>query len=392
MRTLLEIQRFLNQIFKWVASFGLVAFSANSISETAAYDNSRSPPFEAPKEGRVISRVSIHPDGEHWIFTEAVDKTGGVMTNIVWLFHLPTRKLRRYQLPEDHQYGYVRFSPSGRFVVMARYPNQRDGSEAEYRRVISEVELVMMNMDGSEFKVLSVPKGMLLMPVVSPDEKKVLYSISKKMRDPGERTLLTNFDIYEFDIESGKNYPYSRSLTFYSFHSIDYISNDEILIGAYGLLAGGSVPSHTPSIHASEVYYLKRGSEEGPRALFSMFKSANDPTVDAKGNIFFEAYVDNVGISIVRHSSEKSTSIWRLPKSVTDISDICVDPKGKYLAATYRFHVPYRSPSRTRGIGSVAVFDLKKQIWFDAFLHQPVVSQPIKVLPPKRSSAVNHLN
>ncbi len=336
--------------------------------QSDAYDNTRNPPFQPAITGRYFGNVSVHPDGEHWLITESVEKTKGIATSIVWLYHLPTRTMKRYELPDAYQYAFARYSPSGRHIVMTRYPKPAIAGEPAFRASIAQGEIVMMNADGTDFKVLPIPKGKIFSPVMSPDERRIAYWLSTKDRPPGERTLMGNFELHEFDRDTEMSRRFSRSFSFYGFRTLGYVSADEIMMGADGLLLEKNKSLSFGSIFESKIYFVKRERSEKIQHFHSDFKFANSPVSDSLGNIYYEADVDGVGISIVKQSPERFTSIWRVPRDAVNIYDICVEPGGKYLTIIYLLKSTNGLRANKDAGKSIAIFDVKKEMWVDVAL------------------------
>jgi hypothetical protein len=365
MRTTTSFSQCQRQCIRWMTRLGMLVLSILASGESIAYDNTRDPPFQAATEGRRFGSISVHPDGEQWLITETVMGDRGELQGIVWQYHVPTKSLRQYQLPTGYRYGYARFSPTGRYVLMVRYPLPVDTSPKAFRETIVQSEIVMMNTDGTGFQVLPIPRGRIFMPVMSPDESKVAFWLAKKERPPGERTILSHFTVLEFDIQTGSTRPFSGPFEFYEFHSLDYTSDDEIMIGAYGLFTEKPEDIWKRSIHENQIYTIKRSPTADLKPVLSIYKYANRPTRDYRGNVYFEAEIDSYGISIVRKTPEKNTFIWRVPRDAAEISKIYAAPRGEYLLVLYVIRDNRGTTFRARKAYSIAMFDLKKEVWTD---------------------------
>lgn len=376
MRTRKSSSQWQRQCIRWMTRLGMLVVSLVSSGPSTAYDNTRDPPFQATTEGRRFGSISVHPDGEQWLITETVMKDHGVQSEVIWLFHLPTKIMRQYQLPGAYQYAFPRFSPTGRYVLMSRYPIPVDTGQKAFREALMQSEIVMMNIDGTGFRVLPVPKGRIFMPVMSPDESKVAFWLSKKERPPGERTIFTHFTVLEFDVKTGNTSQFAGKFAFHEFHSLAYISNDQIIMGAYGLVEGDSIPPRPMYTHENQIFIQKRGAKESLRQPNIAFQGARDPTLDSDGNTYFKTEVKNIGISIARQSAEKNSSVWRIPSGAADVLKIYAAPRGDYLAVLYLLPTSYGSPLRRQRLGSLALFDLHKEIW-------------VNVMPPLYQTAQN---
>ncbi len=353
--------------------------------QVSAYDNSRSPPFQPATTGRDFGNVSVHPDGEHWLVTESVEKNKGVVNSIVWLYHLPTRTQKRYQLSDAYQYEFARFSPSGRHIVMTRYPKPAIAGEPAFRASIAQGEIVMMNTDGTDFRVLPIPKGKIFLPVMSPDERRIAYWLSTKDRAPGERTLITNFEVHEFDRDKEITRRFSEYFSFYEFRSLAYIADDTIMMGAYGLMQGKSNHPNPNNLFASQIFLSKRDSKEVIHS-FMTFRNANTPASDSIGNTYFGTEVEKIGIAVARQSSNGKVSVWRVPNNLSRINDICAEPGGRYLAIVYHLQTTNQYREKNKNLKSLAIFDLKKEIWVDVAPPVLQTADSIRIIEQKDSS------
>ncbi len=378
MRTTTSFSQWQRQCIRWMTRLGMLVLSILASGESIAYDNTRDPPFQAATEGRRFGSISVHPDGEQWLITETVMKNHDAQSEVIWLYHLPTKSMRQYQLPGAYQYVFPRFSPSGRYVLMSRYPVPIDAGQKAFRRALTQSEIVMMNTDGTGFQVLPIPKGRIFMPVMSPDESKVAFWLAKKERPPGERTILTNFTVFEFDVSTGSTRQFAGNFAFYEFHSLAYISNDQIVLGANGLVEGDSFPHQSSDLAESQIFFQKRGVKEILNRSYTEFQGARDPTLDSLGNTYFKAEIKHIGISIVMQTIRRKFVIWRVPGSAADILKIYADPTGNYLAVLYLLPTSYGSPVRRQRLGSIALFDVKKEIWVNVM---PPLYQTADLIP-----------
>src|ERR1035441_4650633 len=71
------------------------------------------PPFEIEKIGRGFDKISIHPNGEDWIFSECVENNSNQSECHILKFNLHTKQLYRYVTPAGYQYSFPSFSPKG---------------------------------------------------------------------------------------------------------------------------------------------------------------------------------------------------------------------------------------------------------------------------------------
>ncbi|HEX2530276.1 MAG TPA: hypothetical protein VHK70_02265, partial [Burkholderiaceae bacterium] len=196
--------------------------------------NVAAPTFVLEKNGRDFDKISIHPNSEDWLFTECSRDLNPHGDCHLLRYNINTKQLQRYLLPDGYLYGYASFSPRGNFIVMNRSP-KHDGSEAGIRQSRENGEIAMMRSDGADFRVLPIPKGRNIAPVMSKDETRIAYWRNSDVPQPSGRTAgFGDFDIREYDLRTHKDSLFAGPFHFYEGGNSQYLSDDEIMINSYG--------------------------------------------------------------------------------------------------------------------------------------------------------------
>jgi len=295
------------------------------------------PPFIIEKNGRDFDRVSIHPNSEEWLFTECSRELNPEGDCHILRYHLNTKQLQRYALPDGYLYSYASFSPQGHFIVMSRIP-KHDGSEEKIRQSIENAEIVMMRSDGTDFRVLPITKGRKLAPFMSKDETKIAYWRSMVLRPPGSKSRTTDFDVCEYDLKTHGDFLFAGPHHFFGGGNAQYVSEDEILLGSTGPgKYAQSLGEYWKQFNGSEVYKLKRKTVDLPNPSFTEIEHARNPSVDKMGNVYLEVEPPNVGVSFLRVSPSGEIYYWQAQVNIVirGLRQILVAPNGQYLAFIY---------------------------------------------------------
>ncbi len=345
-----------------------------------AFDNNVLPPFEMEKEKRGFTWLSIHPDGQQWLVSECTNRLGVPLGSCyLFLYHLKTGAYRRYALPEGYMYTDGQFSPSGRQIVAIRRPQHLESSRKEQERVYAGAELVVMNTDGSGFRVLPVPKGIIKRPAMSPGEDKLAYWKAQAMRPPNSKTTLTNFDVREFDLRSGEDRMFAGSFQFFNAQSLRYVSSDELLLGAdFPSGIGVDVFSYHERFGHNQIYRLKRGSTALPAPAFSKVSYGSNATVCDNGRAYVLGEPLPDGTSIVEFDKGGIRRRWRIPRLTNDSITVMTVSAGSTHAGFIYPTSALRSGDLRTGLG---MFDMQKEAWLPVSLPLPEKASPLDVHP-----------
>ncbi len=237
-------------------------------------------------------------------------------------------------------------------------------------------EIVIMNRDGSDYRVLPMPPPRVVCPTLSPSGTKLAYLVASSDKPPARWTFMAYYDIWEFDLNSGENQLFAGPLTFYHATMISYLSESEII-------ASAMFPYHTGTdehygsfsqYQGSEIFRIKRGIRFAPEPIYYDLPFAKFPSVDQQGNIFYETAPQKIGFSLTRKDIHGNTTIWRAPRmNMAAVSQYTVDPGGAYVAFIYG-GPPIKS---TEGTSALGYFDLKTEKWIS--VNPPPMSESILI-------------
>ncbi len=335
-----------------------------------AYDNSVFPPFEMNKVGRGFNQISIHPDGEHWLISECSDRINPSQPSCyLFLYNYKNQSYQRYDLDSGYQYTDPQFSPTGRWIVSVRTKLPQTESYEALVRSYVESEILMFRMDGTDLRVLPVPKGRIKSPVMSPDENKVAYWMSGRVRSAGAKTTFTDFDIHEFDLVSEKDSLFAGPYRFFLADGLQFKTHDMIVASAYGPAAFASdMGAYREKFGTSEIYLFKRGARDLPAPAFSTIASATSPTITKDARMYLLGSPWPHGMSIVEAGDESYLKRWRIPRlSDQAITSITVAPSGSYIVFIYPT-TPIRSAEPKNNLG---LFDLSLESWIPVSIPPP---------------------
>ncbi len=366
----------LKSFFKYLAA-GLAVFTA---STAIAYDNSRSPSFEAARVGRGFENISIHPNGDEWLVSEFSNAFTPHKAGYLLIYNLRDHSYQRLDLPMNYSYLGASFSSTGEKILFIRQPPSRKGGHDDVMNSYARGEIVIMNRDGSDYRVLPMPPNRVVCPTLSPSGTKLAYLVASSDKPPARWTFMAYYDIWEFDLNSGENQLFAGPLTFYHATMISYLSESEII-------ASAMFPYHTGTdehygsfsqYQGSEIFRIKRGIRFAPEPIYYDLPFAKFPSVDQQGNIFHETAPSNIGLSLPRNDIHGNTTIWRAPRmNMAAVSQYTVDPGGAYVAFIYG-GPPIKSKEGSSALG---YFDLKTEKWIS--VAPPPVSEstliPLKI-------------
>lgn len=308
------------------------------MNQAQGEQKSTAPQFTLEKNGRDFDKISIHPNSEEWLFTECSRELNSGGDCHLLRYNINSKQLQRYLLPDGYLYSYASFSPQGNYIVMSRSP-KHDGSEEKIRQSLENGEIVMMRSDGRDFRVLSIPKGRNLAPVMSKDETKVAYwRKSSGPLPPSRRSGLGDFDVREYDMRTQQDSIFAGLFHFLEGGNLQYLSENEILTSSYAPRKyAQSLSDYKKRFNSSEVYILTRGATETPDPTFTDVELAKRPSVDSEGNVYLDGQkMPGVGSALFRKSPSGEVTFWRQPH-LGGYGPIFVSaaPNGQYIAFIY---------------------------------------------------------
>ena len=346
---------------------GISIFTASTVT---AYDNSRFPPFDYARAGRGFEKISIHPNGDEWLISEFTDVFSAYKNGYLLIYNLRNHSYQRLDLPANYSYLEASFSSTGEEIVFVRQPPSKKGDHDDVMNSYARGEIVIMNRDGSNYRVLPVPPNRIVCPTLSPSGTKLAYLVAKSDKPPGRGIFMAYYDIWEFDLNSGENKLFAGPMNFFHAAVISYLSESEIITGAIFPEHTGTDnrPDYLGQYQGSEIFRIKRGMQQAPEPSYYDLAYAKFPTIDFHGNVFYQAESAKTGISLVSKNVSGKTTLWREPRMNRGaVSQYAVAPSGSYVAFVYG------GPSIATKDGAYALgyFDLTTEKWV------PVTPPPV---------------
>lgn len=343
-----------------------------------AYDNSTFPPFTLEKSKRGYSWLSIHPDGERWLITECTDRIAPPKGNCyLFLYNLKTKAYQRYDMPPGYAYTEASFSPKGDWIVGVRRPQLFGATDKESIDAYGQGEVLMMRVDGSGFRLLTAPRGPIKRPAISPDGKKLAYWQWNRTVSPERRFRFVDYDLRELNLETSADRLFAGDYKFLVAHSLQYLTDNELLIGAETPTAGGMTPfKYYSKYGSSQLYLIQRGTTDVPPPAFWKIPAVSVGSADKNLHIYFLADHKETSQSIVEFHSQQELRHWRAPNfGENTIVALSASPDGSHLGFIYTAS-PIGSPDIRLGIG---MFDIRNERWIPLSLPLPELAAPLRV-------------
>lgn len=315
--------------------------------------------------GRHFASLSVHPNSEEILFLEFKPNELPSVSRLL-RYHLKTGELRYYDLAKEYVYLDASFSPSGKYIVMRRAPNVQ-GNEDVKRQAYANSEIVMMNSDGTDLKVIPLKAGLKMAPVMSHDDKHIAYWRATQRPD-GSKSFAAGFDVWEVDLRTGKEQPFAGIYEFFSGGQLQYLKDD------FSLLINSDTPmsvnmpgrnqgnfsiwqyEYEKKNKGSHIYLLQRGNNYLSEPLITEVNYPIRGSVDQYANIFFEG--QNPKISFFRKSSENKLMQWDYPwRILGNALEIIAAPNGFFVAFIFNY---YDAFTTQRGI---ALFNITDETW-----------------------------
>lgn len=332
-------------------------------------------PFQQQNGERDLRSLSVHPNGQDWLFLECPDQGDSCL---VMRYNLRSRILSRFVLPEGYSYSYAHYSPRGTYILMSRNPIYGE-TYADAQRGVKASQILMMRSDGTDLRILPVSTGVNLSPVMSRDERKVAFWKSDRVLPPGRISLL-DLNIWEYDLASKSERLFTgKKFDFLSGAELFYRNNEEISIGSYGPSVRLRNPNYGKKFGGNEIFTLRRGQLEDPVPVqYPDLINASFRTVDEQGNVFMWAgTIQDPSQGLTRVSSDQHQTIWRTRTSSYP-KEIAVDPAGLYVAAIF-WDLPMSRGEKRAGF---AKFSLETKSWENVRVPSVEHATLIQVLAP----------
>lgn len=160
-----------------------------------------------------ILTISVSPDGNQILFDGCGHKEYPACT--IYRFDRDSDRLYRYlpRNPQESLYG-GRYSPSSNRIAFSLMPVDTAGND-----IFEDTQIAMMQQDGSGLQIVIAGKGLKTAPVLSYDEKQVVFfksemsSVGSPLRK--QQTRANRYDLYNLNLFDGRE----MRLTKYEFYS-----------------------------------------------------------------------------------------------------------------------------------------------------------------------------
>ena len=232
--------RIQQHVFLLILFFGTLATMTNTLY---AQPNDNKASFIPDKRDRQLGYLSVHPNGEELLFVEySGDRHHGKdFHSDIFKYNLKTKKYQKFILPGGYLYSSPNFSPKGDFILLTRIPifqnydeHKKEYPYEEIKKSYSQTQILLMNADGKNLRILPIPAARMDAPIMSDEENRIVYSViapSPKERSVGE---WSNFDFWEYSLQTNQNSLFSGPHDFIDGAAIQYINENEILISSDG--------------------------------------------------------------------------------------------------------------------------------------------------------------
>lgn len=348
------------------------------IQARSANQNTPLPPEASKQSERAYNHVSIHPDGEHWLIDECTDRINPPeQICYVFLYNYKKQSYQRFDLDPDYGYADARFSPSGKWIIAVRRKLAKNSSYDEELQSYLQSELVLFRMDGTDLRVLPVPRGRIKSPVMSPDESKIAYWLSDSVRPPGSKTTFMGFDIHEFDLVSGEDRLFVGPHEFFLVENLIYESSNVIIAEAYGpKIFAHDMGAYKKKYGSSEIYRFSRGEHSVPLPAYATIDAARSPTIANGAQVYVLGQPKPHGQSIVKASDGGISKRWQVPAfSGQGIVSITVSPDGSYIV-----FISPTTPVRSRAPkNDLGIFDLAEERWLPVAIPLPASASLLRL-------------
>lgn len=264
----------------------------------------------------------------------------------IHLYNLETGTLRYYLPPEGQAWLQPYFSKDGKKIVFVTGPvGDHDKSVYEQRyQILLNQQIAMMNLDGSDVRVLTTISGYKGMPAFSHSGDKVIFLMTNQLRDRG-KTLAADWDLWELDLKTGSLGLFAgQRFRFFQMNLSVYFKDDQrvlvkgdtpIMIASDARKTMKEMTDFNKRHNNSNIHVIERGQQQLSTPLFSDLYSASRPCMDDQESIYFIAADNKMGGGKIRREmKDGKRDTWPFPKAKSSHSfwGTAVSPDGKYFA------------------------------------------------------------
>ncbi len=180
-----------------------------------------------------IGDPSISYDGNQILFDGCGHKDYPRCT--IYRFERSTGKLYRYMHKNESE--LIR---DGRYSVNSlRFALMTVPLDVKREQQYSDMQIAIVNQDGSDFQKVTIGEGVKVAPMLSPDEKTIVFFKGQE-RERGKRTAAGKFDLYKVDLRTGKETQLTR-LAFYG------VSKPYFTLDGKNIIFEGDSPMRLPN-------------------------------------------------------------------------------------------------------------------------------------------------
>lgn len=293
----------------------------------------------------------------------------------IHVYNFETGVLGYYSPPPGQTWTQAYFSDAGDKIVFVTMPAGNHTKEifSQRNEIFPKAQIAIMNLDGSNMRVMTNMAGYKGMPAFSHSGKKVVFAQAEKIRDSG-KTVAAHWDLWELDLETGVVGLFAGHFQFYQLGLSTYFPDDRRVLvnGVSPKSQIGGTPEEFSSRLAeynrrykyNAVFESFRGQATLTSPLFPDLAWTQRASMDALGNVFFIADGGpKEGLKIRRAGLNGQRSSWPFPL-VSNYWGANVSRDGRYFVMSI---APEGEPKYT---GKLALFDTATGVWKDIDLPQ----------------------
>ena len=242
----------------------------------------------------------------------------------IHVYNLETGMLGYYLPPQGQAWTQAYFSDARDKVVFVTMPageHKRD-IFSQRNEIFPKAQIAIMNLDGSNMRVVTNTVGYKGMPAFSHSGKQVIFAQAEQMRDSG-KTMAARWDLWELDLETGALGLFAGHFKFYQLGLSTYFPDDQrVLLNGGTPMSELEGPPETFSSRLTEynrryknsaVFVARRGSHELGSPLFTNFSYAREACMDSQENIYFIATGAKEGTRFRRSGRDGRQISWSPP-------------------------------------------------------------------------------
>jgi Tol biopolymer transport system component len=320
-----------------------------------------------------IRSISFSPDGKKIIF----GRRNAGRPSRIHVYDLATGELSAYQSPVGEQWSFARYSFDGKRIVFIAMP--LIGQEWD----IANSQIAVMEPDGRNVRKITNTTGFKVYPSFSHSGRKIIFGRADKIRKKGGRTPAGDYDVYEVDVETGREtrltqfkffqmsnpyyFPDDKTFVFWGEHPFSYpaVPNSDRNIAIMD-----KVRKELEAKYKGNSIYVMRGNEKELKPYFVTHdnkKTTNRylisteyskwPSLSADGSVLiFVAHGYNpdgsaIGDQLYQYSSDGNHR--RIPNIHAGIWDGTVSPNGELLAVIL-------NDASSRNINKIVICKIKE--------------------------------